>query len=172
MRCLPFFMPIASHFGSQYRTIQIGNPRTTTLTIERKTVLVMAFFFRDACASDRMPIVDQCFRFGRLPRIFRNSSGSLKNGRFRYCRSASVADGSNSVSICRPAMSEAFALSSGLRCFVGDRRTGSLEATFEELFASPEPTAGSDACSNSSAPEPRKAFSIQCVLLRVAMAGR
>jgi hypothetical protein len=45
---------------------------------------------------------------GRLPRISLNSLGPLRRRRLRCCRSSSVADGSAILSICRPAMSEAF----------------------------------------------------------------
>jgi hypothetical protein len=63
--------------------------------------------------------LDQPFGLRRSLRISLNSVGPLRRRRFRCCRSSLVADGSASLSICWPAMSEAFDAAFGLRRLIG-----------------------------------------------------
>jgi hypothetical protein len=60
----------------------------------------------------------QPFGLGISPRISLNSVGPLRSRRFRCCRSSWVVDESASLSICWPAITEAFDADSGLRCLI------------------------------------------------------
>ena len=58
----------------------------------------------------------QPFGLGISPRISLNSVGPFRSRRFRCCRSAGVVDELASLSICWPAITEAFDADFGLRC--------------------------------------------------------
>jgi hypothetical protein len=63
-------------------------------------------------------MMGQPFGLGISPRISLNSVGPFRSRRFRCCRSSWVVEESASLSICWPAITEAFDADSGLRCLI------------------------------------------------------